>query len=217
MSDEQTITTPPPRSKIRPAAPTSDAGGPQSVSPAEQSDTGLSEFVPALPLDAIPEAAKQAATAPLTPESQRELRSLTASLMNTGGPGSLRSGSKTARDGLVLSTLGKRHRRIGQDLIYLRKAIECALKDHGHENITLWQRAQIQSICRLEMTCRVREKMLRSKELTAEQTQTIMADIVRCVARRDALLAALLGQTVGEPAPAVDWEEVRRATCEDDK
>lgn len=216
MSDQTNSGTPPP-SKIEGEGGGSAKRGPHPSSPAENPATGLSEFVPALPLDAIPDAAKQAATAPLTPEGQRELRRLTATLMNTGGPGSLRTGSKTNRDGLVLSTLGKRHRRIGQDLIYLRKAIECALKDHGQESITLWQRAQIQSICRLEMTCRVREKMLRSKELTAEQTQTIMADIVRCVARRDALLAALLGKTIGEPAPAIDWEEVRRATCEDDK
>ncbi len=54
-------------------------------------------------------------------------------------------------------------------------------------------------------------------EPTKAPAQAATTAIVKCSSQRDAILAELLGKETGEPAPAIDWEEVRRATCEDDK
>jgi hypothetical protein len=119
-------------------------------------------------------------------------------------------GRRSSRPGVVLARLGKRYSQIYQDVLRLRRGVESILKQN-HGGVTLLQAAKVQSLCRLELSCRIAEQTLRdTPTLPSEQIQQTRHSIGQWSCQRDNLLAALLGDSGGAIDPWAALDQARQ-------
>ncbi len=119
-------------------------------------------------------------------------------------------GRRSSRPGVVLSRLGKRYAQCYQDVLRLRRGVESILKQ-SHGRVSLLQAARVQSLCRLELSCRIAEQTLRdTPTLPPEQIQQTRHSIGQWTCQRDNLLAALLGDSGGAVDPWAALDQARQ-------
>jgi hypothetical protein len=113
----------------------------------------------------------------------------------------LSSGRRSARPGTVLARLGPRYSQCYRDVLRLRRGVESLLR-RQHGGVTLLQGARVQSLCRLELNCRIAEQGVRDNPAMApEQLRAERSLIAQWTCQRDNLLARLLGDGAGTADP----------------
>lgn len=121
-----------------------------------------------------------------------------------GNVNAMKNGHRSKRPGTVLAHLGRRYNQAYRDVLRLRKGVERTLR-RSHSELTLLQGAKIQSICRLELNCRIAELTIRDRaDITVEELRSHRESIGRWTRERDGLLAKLLGDA-GDAASDDPW------------
>ena len=120
-----------------------------------------------------------------------------------GNTNRLTHGGRSRRPGVVLPTLGKKHRRVYADVLALRAALESALKTSGR--LTLAATLRVQTICRLEMAIRLTERRIATETLTVDQEQPLRLSIIQWTFQRDNAVQTLVGDA---KVSDLDWDRV---------
>ncbi len=116
-----------------------------------------------------------------------------------GNTNALKSGRRSARPGTVLAVLGRRYSQAYRDVCRLRREVESKLG--GRDGLSLFQAARLQSLCRIELGCRVSELTIRDGKLPPEQLRAERSLIAQWTCQRDRLLGELLGSGKAAGSP----------------
>lgn len=126
--------------------------------------------------------------------------------------------ARQARVGFVLASLGRRERVAYLHSRTIRKAVEALLIDRQGGNITRMQDARIQTLLRLEMSCRVAEKdMKENQDMEPKERARMRGLICDWSLKRDAILLELIGDGAdpgGKNAAADVWATVGESVPE---
>ncbi len=124
---------------------------------------------------------------------------MTATLQTTTAP---TSGRQSGRPGTVLPRLGPRYSQVYADVCRLRKAVERTL-GRKHTELSLVEGARLQSLCRLEMNCRIAEQGIReTPDMSPAELRSMRSCIATWTVQRDKMLGELLGNGNGPAAGA---------------
>lgn len=124
-----------------------------------------------------------------------------------GNMNALKTGCRTARYGFVLPRLGMKCPQAYADVLRMRRGVETLVR-RQYGGVTLTQAARIQSLCRLEMSCRIAEQSIKENpSMTPEELRAQRACITQWSAQRDNALVALLGDAAGKVDP---WSALDR-------
>ncbi len=96
--------------------------------------------------------------------------------------------------------MGPKYSQAYADVCRLRKAIERTL-GRKHGQLTLIQGARVQSLCRLELNCRIAEQTIRdTPAMPSKELASTRSLIAQWTCQRDKMLAELLGNGKGTAA-----------------
>ena len=117
----------------------------------------------------------------------------------------MRHGARSKRRELPVAYLGRRHASAGHDVSRLRTRLERLVRDRLGD-VPLVTQATIQTITRLEASCRLAEQSIREHpDMGPADLRSLRESIVRWSLQRDRLLRELLGT---QETPASEWDAV---------
>lgn len=117
-----------------------------------------------------------------------------------GNVNNLKTGRRSSRPGTVLARLGPRYSQPYQDVCRLRRGVESLLKQR-HGRVSLLQAARIQTLCRLELNCRLAELSVRDhRDMSVESLRAERSVIAQWSQQRDNVLMELVGDCGGGSA-----------------
>ncbi len=117
-----------------------------------------------------------------------------------GNSNAMKNGRRSSRPGTVLMRLGPRFKQAYSDIIQFRKQVERAL-GRAHCELSLLQSARVQTLCRLELNCRIAEQTIRDTQaMQPEELRATRALIAQWTAQRDNALVKLLGNGAVDPS-----------------
>ncbi len=120
-----------------------------------------------------------------------------------GNTNALRTGRRSSRPGTVLARLGPKYSQPYQDVCRLRRGVESLLRGK-HGALSLLQAARLQSLCRLELNCRIAELTIRDRpDMPTESLRSFRESIGRWTRERDNALEALVGGVLASSVPGV--------------
>ena len=123
-----------------------------------------------------------------------------------GNVNALKTGRRSSRPGTVLARLGPRFSQCYQDVCRLRRGVESILKAK-HGGVGLVESARVQSLCRLELNCRIAEQTIReTPAMPPDELRALRSLVGQWTSQRDNGLASLLGDGggVADPWQALD-------------
>jgi hypothetical protein len=123
-----------------------------------------------------------------------------------GNTNAVRHGGRSRRSGVVLARLGRRFNSAYVDSLRLRRKVDALLKSR-YGTLTLLQDAKINTVCRLEQSCRACELLISTTPaMPAEEIARQRSLICQWSCQRDNLLSVLLGDSAGvaDPWSALD-------------
>ena len=128
-----------------------------------------------------------------------------------GNSNALTSGRRSARPGTVLARLGPKYSQPYVDVCRLRRKVESLLRAK-HGGLTLMQSARVQTLCRLELNCRIAELGIRDKpDMAVEELRAERSCIGQWSAQRDNILRELLGDGKADVDPWAALDAARAA------
>ena len=131
-----------------------------------------------------------------------------------GNANAYRHGGRTERFGLAHARLGRKFATAYHDLNRLRAAVEGLLRQ-AHGELTVCQVGRIQTLIRLEESCRACELLIRQNpDMPANELRQHRESIVRWSLQRDKLLGELLGAVASEANPGDPWAVVDQAAAQ---
>ena len=129
-----------------------------------------------------------------------------------GNLNAMKFGNRTKRRTMVVALLGRKHASAAHDVGRLRSRLEAVVKARFGE-VPLAMEARIQTVARIEASCRLAEQSIReTPDMAPTELRSHRESIVRWSMQRDRLLFEVVGQT---DSRASEWDEIDRMGLED--